>query len=295
MTSRMGRLRLPSLCSRHRPQGVRRQAGGGRSFRRRSTAAPTSCSSGRRTCRRQSCSRSACECARSRSNRSLLLINDRLDIVQACGADGAQLPENGLPTPVARWVLGRHALLGRSVHSVEAAQQAEADGADMVSVGPVFETPSKPKAHPVGTALIKEIAESVPLPVIAIGGVTPENAGEVIRAGAAGVAVISAICGADDPRAAAEALTQAMGEAWNRDRLMAERQRRSVVIAVTVNGKQREIEAEIDLAGFLQELEIDPRTVAVACNGEVVPRDRYPDRPCAKATRLEIVRMVGGG
>ena len=141
-------------------------------------------------------------------NRSLLLINDRVDVAQACGADGVQLPENGLPTSVARWVLGRHALVGRSVHSVEAAKQAESDGADMVIVGPVFETKSKPKAVAAGTALVKEIAESVPLPVIAIGGITPENAGEVIRAGAAGVAVISAICGADDPRAAAEALSR---------------------------------------------------------------------------------------
>jgi len=152
-------------------------------------------------------------------NRALLLINDRVDVAQACGADGVQLPESGLPTSVARWVLGRHALVGRSVHSVEAARQAETDGADMVIVGPVFETSSKPEAPPVGTALVKEIAESVALPVIAIGGIKPENAGEVIRAGAAGVAVISAVCGAGDPRAAAEALSQAMGEAW-RDRLM---------------------------------------------------------------------------
>jgi thiamine-phosphate pyrophosphorylase len=152
-------------------------------------------------------------------NRALLLINDRVDVAQACGADGVQLPENGLPTSVARWVLGRHALVGRSVHSIEAAKQAETDGADMVIVGPVFETTSKPGAPPVGTALVKEIAESVALPVIAVGGINPENAGEVIRAGAAGVAVISAICGAGDPRAAAEALSQAMAEAW-RDRLM---------------------------------------------------------------------------
>jgi len=151
-------------------------------------------------------------------NRALLLINDRVDVVQACGADGVQLPENGLPTSVARWVLGRHALVGRSVHSVEAAKQAEADGADMVIVGPVFETQSKKNGQPVGTSLVKEVAESVPLPVIAIGGIKPENAGEAIRAGAAGVAVISAICGSEDPRGAAEALSQAMAEAW-RDRL----------------------------------------------------------------------------
>ncbi len=152
-------------------------------------------------------------------NRSLLLINDRVDVAQACGADGVQLPENGLPTSVARWVLGRHALVGRSVHSVEAARQAESDGADMVIVGPVFKTASKADVKPVGTALIKEIAESVPLPVIAIGGIKPENAGEVIRAGAAGVAVMSAICAADDPTAAAKGLSEAMAEAW-RDRLM---------------------------------------------------------------------------
>ncbi|MGA2286173.1 MAG: thiamine phosphate synthase [Dehalococcoidia bacterium] len=153
-------------------------------------------------------------------NRSLLLINDRLDVAQACGADGVQLPDSGLPTSVARWVMGRHALIGRSVHDTEAAKRAETDGADMVLVGPVFKTDSKPDAEPVGVELVKEIAESVPLPVIAIGGITPENAGDVIRAGAAGVAVISAICAADEPRAAAKALMEAMGEAW-RERLLA--------------------------------------------------------------------------
>lgn len=151
-------------------------------------------------------------------NRALLLINDRVDVAQACGADGVQLPENGLPTSVARWVLGRHALVGRSVHSVEAAKQAETDGADMVVVGPVFKSSSKPDASPVGLELVKELAEAIPLPVIAIGGINPENAGDVVRAGAAGVAVISAICAAADPRAAAEALVQAMAEAW-RERL----------------------------------------------------------------------------
>jgi thiamine-phosphate pyrophosphorylase len=153
-------------------------------------------------------------------NRSLLLINDRVDVAQACGADGIQLPENGLPTPVARWVLGRHALVGRSVHSVEAAAQAEGDGADMVVVGPVFQTASKPDAVPVGLELVREIANAIAIPVLAIGGITPENASDVIRAGASGAAVISAICGAADPKAAAEALVQSMAEAWQ-ERLVA--------------------------------------------------------------------------
>jgi thiamine-phosphate pyrophosphorylase len=147
-------------------------------------------------------------------NRSLLLINDRLDVAQACGADGAEMPESGLPTPVARWVLGKHSIIGKSVHSVEAAQQAERDDADMVLIGPVFATPSKPKTAAAGLKLIKEVSESVSIPVLAVGGIRPENAAEVIKAGASGVAVISAICAADDPKAAAQALMEAMADGW---------------------------------------------------------------------------------
>ncbi len=146
--------------------------------------------------------------------KALLLINDRVDVAQACGADGVQLPENGLPTSVARWVLGRHALIGRSVHSVEGAVQAEKDGADLIQLGTIFATSSKPDISPAGVGLVQEVAEVVSIPLLAIGGVKPENVAEVIKAGAHGAAVISAICGAADPKAAAEALVQAMAEAW---------------------------------------------------------------------------------
>ncbi|HUS82536.1 MAG TPA: thiamine phosphate synthase, partial [Dehalococcoidia bacterium] len=145
MTSRMGRLRLPSLClvsdrslcGGKSLEDVVSQAidGGANVVQLRETDLPAG-----------DLFALGVRLRAVTKNRSLLLINDRLDIVQACGADGAQLPENGLPTSVARWVLGRHALLGRSVHSVEAAKQAEADGVDMVIVGPVFETSSKSKA-----------------------------------------------------------------------------------------------------------------------------------------------------
>jgi len=147
--------------------------------------------------------------------KALLLVNDRVDVAQSCGADGVHLPEGGLPTPMARWVLGRNALVGCSVHSVEAAVQAEADGADLVQLGTVFASPSKPDSAPVGVKLLREVVDAVSIPVLAVGGVTPENAAEVIAAGTAGAAVISAICRADDPRAAAKALVEAMTEAWN--------------------------------------------------------------------------------
>jgi thiamine-phosphate pyrophosphorylase len=147
--------------------------------------------------------------------KALLLINDRADVAQACGADGVHLPENGLPTSIARWVMGRNALVGRSVHGAEAAAQAESDGADLVQLGTIFVSPSKPDSPPVGPALLREAADAISIPVLAVGGVTPENAGEAIAAGASGVAVISAICGADDPKAVAKALVEAMIEAWS--------------------------------------------------------------------------------
>jgi thiamine-phosphate pyrophosphorylase len=150
--------------------------------------------------------------------KALLLINDRVDVAQACGADGVHLPENGLPTSIARWVMGRHALVGRSVHGVEAAAQAEKDGADLVQLGTIFASPSKPDSPPVGPELLREVADAVSIPVLAVGGVTLENAAEAIAAGAAGAAVISAICGAHDPKAAAKALVEAMTEAWNQRR-----------------------------------------------------------------------------
>ncbi len=217
IASRMGRLRLPSLCL-----VSNRQACGDKSL---DDVVSEAIDGGANVIQLREKDLPAAElfalAVRLREvtkNRALLLINDRVDVAQACGADGVQLPENGLPMSVARWVLGRHALIGQSVHDVEAAKRAEADGADMVIVGPVYKTTSKPDAKPVGTALVKEVAEAVALPVIAIGGIKPENAGEVIRAGAAGVAVITAVCAADDPKAAAKALSDAMVEAW-RERL----------------------------------------------------------------------------
>ena len=150
--------------------------------------------------------------------RAILVINDRLDVAQAAGADGVHLPENGLPTSIARWVMGRHALVGRSVHGVEAAAQAEKDGADLVQLGTIFASPSKPDSPPVGPELLREVADAVSIPVLAVGGVTLENAAEAIAAGAAGAAVISAICGTHDPKAAAKALVEAMTEAWNQRR-----------------------------------------------------------------------------
>lgn len=147
--------------------------------------------------------------------KALLVINDRVDVAVAAEADGAQLPEDGLPTLVARGLIGKYAVLGRSVHAVDTAVQAGREGAEFVVAGTIYKSPSKPDAKPAGAGIITEISKSTNLPVIAVGGITAKNIGEAVKAGAAGAAVISAIAGAPDPRAAAEELSKALLEAWN--------------------------------------------------------------------------------
>ena len=148
--------------------------------------------------------------------KALLIINDRVDVALAVDADGVQLPEDGLPTRVARGLIGKYAVLGRSVHDAESALQASRDGTEFVLAGTIYKSPSKPGVKPVGPGLITDITKDSALPVLAIGGITPEKVAEVIKAGAAGVAVISAIADADDPKAAAEALSLALREAWSK-------------------------------------------------------------------------------
>lgn len=131
-----------------------------------------------------------------------LLVNERVDVALAAGADGVHLPAGGLPVAVARGLLGSAALIGRSVHSVGEARRAEAEGADYVILGTIFPTASKPGRAPAGLGLVRDTARAVGLPVIAIGGVDEENAAAVVAAGAYGVAVVSAILAAPEPAAA---------------------------------------------------------------------------------------------
>lgn len=146
--------------------------------------------------------------------KTLLIVNDRVDVAIAVEADGAQLPEDGIPTLVARSLIGKYALLGRSVHSIDAAVQAGREGAEFVIAGTVYKSASKPDRKPVGPGLISDVSKAVELPVLAIGGITAEKVEEVVAAGAAGVAVVTAITKAADPKVAAEELSKALAEAW---------------------------------------------------------------------------------
>jgi thiamine-phosphate pyrophosphorylase len=119
-----------------------------------------------------------------------LLVNERLDIAIAAGADGVHLPSGSLPLPSARSRVGSDSIVGISCHSEEEVVQAGRDGASYVLVGPVFSTPSKPDGKPLGVQLLRQICRRSAVPVFALGGVTRNNAESCVRAGAVAVAGI---------------------------------------------------------------------------------------------------------
>jgi thiamine-phosphate pyrophosphorylase len=145
--------------------------------------------------------------------RAVLLINDRVDVALAADADGVELGAGGLPTETAR-KLAPDLLIGRSVHDVAHAAESVAVGADLLVVGTMFASRSHPGLSPAGPSLIRKIAAITTVPLVGIGGITPNNATQVIAAGAAGVAAISAITLAHDPKDAAARLVASVQEAW---------------------------------------------------------------------------------
>ena len=142
------------------------------------------------------------------------IINDRLDVALAVEADGLHVGQEDMPAALARQLLGPGRLLGVSVENPNQARQALADGADYVGASPVFATPTKPDAPaPMGLAGLQELACHTSLPIVAIGGVNASNAASVLRAGASGLAVVSAIVSVEDVEAAARELRQIISEA----------------------------------------------------------------------------------
>jgi thiamine-phosphate pyrophosphorylase len=154
-----------------------------------------------------------------RSSRSRFFINDRIDLVMALSADGVHLRASSLPVSVTRRMLPRHQLIGISVHGAEEAVRAEADGADFAVLGPVYETPSKlGYGPPLGVQELEVAARRTQIPIFAVGGITPDRAREVRRAGAYGVAVISSILTAPRIAQAAQDLLGAITGGVSPDR-----------------------------------------------------------------------------
>ena len=135
------------------------------------------------------------------------IVNDRVDVALAVDADGVHVGQDDMPALLARKLIGRDKILGVSVENVAQVRAAVADGADYIGASPIFATPTKPDAPPpMGIQGLREITRVCAIPVVAIGGLNATNAASMMRAGAAGIAVVSAIVSGDDVERAAREL-----------------------------------------------------------------------------------------
>jgi thiamine-phosphate pyrophosphorylase len=162
---------------------------------------------------KEATTRELCEMGRrilalTRRHGALFIMNDRVDVAVALDADGVHVGQDDLPAPAARRILGPGKVLGVSTENGPQAAQAERDGADYVAIGPIYEARgSKGDAGPpIGVEPIRELRRHTRLPIVAIGGIKHASVADVIRAGAAGAAVISAVVSAEDIEGAARDL-----------------------------------------------------------------------------------------
>ena len=135
-----------------------------------------------------------------------LIINDRVDIALAIDADGVHVGQSDMPCDVTRRLIGEDKILGVSAATVDEAQKAEKDGADYIGTGAVFPTATKDDAPSVTKEELKDVVDSIDIPVVAIGGINHDNASELKDTGIAGLSVVSAIMSAENPKKASEEL-----------------------------------------------------------------------------------------
>jgi len=145
--------------------------------------------------------------------KACFVVNDHADIAAAAGSDGVHLGQDDLPIEFARKLLGNDKLIGISTHSLEQAMAAEAAGADYIGFGPVFKTSTKDAGTTQGIRSLAVVRNSIAIPVIAIGGINQANVEFVLRAGADGAAVISAVLSTGDVQRASEEMLRIMKKA----------------------------------------------------------------------------------
>lgn len=240
---------------------------------------------------------------RCRDSRVTCLVNDRVDVALAAGADGCHLGAEDLPLAVAREVLGSAALLGATARDPQTAREAVRDGADYLGTGPVYATVTKDGLpDPLGPAGLRAVAGSVPVPVVAVGGLSAERVAEVREAGAHGVAVVGAISAAPDPYAAAAALVRAWelpggAVAQGAFSRPGEGARGAVDgVRVVVNGHARLLATGTTVHELVEDVLGLPLTgIAVAVNETVVPSTRWDQHRLGHGDSVEVLTALQGG
>ncbi|TYP69832.1 thiamine phosphate synthase [Paenibacillus methanolicus] len=217
-----------------------------------------------------------------------LIINDHLDIAQAVSADGVHLGQEDLPLAEARAILGPDRIIGISTHNIAQALEAQAGGADYIGVGPVFPTGTKPGRQAVTTSYVREAAERVTIPFVAIGGITLDNVDAVLEAGAKRVCAVSAIVGSAEPAETCRAFKHRL-RAFAAMAMPDPASKR-----IRVNGRE-----DWTNAGNVQELVrqygLQGARIVVELDGVILSREAWADTQLAEGAQLELVHFVGGG
>lgn len=221
-----------------------------------------------------------------------LIVNDHPDVALAVDADGVHLGQDDMPIAVARQIMGPDRIVGLSTHRIEQAREAEEAGADYIGVGPVYATGTKPGRQPVTTAYVSQVAAEIRIPWVAIGGITPDNAIEVLNAGASRLCAVSAVVGSEDPEAVCRRL-KALIEARDRSSNAPVESEASGMF-VTVNGRRSRTRAST-LLELAEQYELQGRRVVAELDGEFVPRKSWGEAPLRSGATVEFVHFVGGG
>jgi thiamine biosynthesis protein ThiS len=213
------------------------------------------------------------------SHGAAVMVNGSVEIARDLGI-GVHLPESGSTVAEARAALGTNALIGRSIH--DPGGIAASTGAGYLIAGHVFESGGKPGLTPIGLDRLAEICAATDLPVLAIGGISTDNARTATASGAKGVAVMSAINESADPENAAGAIKAELDAA-------------SAEIEIALNGRDVRIGSNLTVQEFLVQRGFKNRLVVVEINGKIAPKASYSTRVFEAKDSVEIVHFVGGG
>jgi thiamine-phosphate pyrophosphorylase len=210
-----------------------------------------------------------------------ILLNGSLELAAELGT-GLHVPE--VDRPAFDGASGFAGCVSTSIHGESDLSTLE--GFDFAIAGHIFETASKAGKPPLGLDGLRRLVERTSIPVVAIGGITPERVGDVLATGARGVAVMSAINNSSDPAAAALQFKQAILGAMTVEQS---------VISVQINGKPREIAPGQTISNYLASVGRDERIVVVELNGEIIKRPAFATTLLNSGDKVEIVHAVGGG
>ncbi|MBO9610528.1 MAG: thiamine phosphate synthase [Paenibacillaceae bacterium] len=216
-----------------------------------------------------------------------LIINDHLDVALAVDADGVHLGQEDLPLAEARRIVGPNRLIGISTHHIAQAQEAEAGGADYIGVGPVYPTQTKPGKTAVTTTYVKEAAQRIRIPFVAIGGITAGNVDDVLAAGATKICAVSAVVGSDDPAEVCRRLLARI------DCARPGANSRSTV-SVRVNGRDMHT-TSLHLEELVRELGLLDKRIVMEVDGAIIPQEVWEETTLVNGATIEIVHFVGGG